>query len=169
MRIWIALLLFDVVGSSSVESRCNSSDFEQIDTVASYCCRAEFDHTEHAHSCLCPDGYRKTHNRADTIARCTQKMDIYDLFRDTGKLAVTATWHSMRYVLPFMIYPIVVFFGKLGLHFGSEMESGGERTAAKPGGYYHNQFEQARVLTWTFKATILIFVSFSVLEEVSVQ
>ena len=169
MRSLLVLVSCGVVWSSAVEPHCNTSDFEQLRSVESHCCRAEFDNTEHTHTCLCPEGYQKTSNRADTVTRCTQKMEIGDLFVAIGKLAVQATWHAMRYVLPFLIYPIVVFFGKLALHFGTEVESGKQHTALKNCDYYRNQFEQARVLTWTFKAIVLIFVSFSILQEVGIE
>ena len=169
MRSLLVLVACTVVSSSAVEPHCNISDFQQLQTVESHCCQAEFDHTENGHTCLCPQGYQRTSNSENTVTRCKQKMDIGDLFRAIGKLAVKATWHSMRYVLPFLIYPVVVFVGKLALHFGTEVESGKQYTTLKNCDYYRNQFEQARVLTWTFKAIILIFVSFSILQEVGIE
>ena len=169
MRSLLVLVAFDLVSSSFVESHCNSSDFGQLQTVESQCCQAKFDNTKDARTCLCPEGYEKTSNRAETVIRCKQKMDIGELFCAIGKLALQATWHAMRYVLPFLIYPLVVFFGKLALHFGTEVESGKQYATVKNCDYYRNQFEQARVLTWTFKAIVLIFVSFSILQEVGIE
>lgn len=96
-------------------------------------------------------------------------MDGAGLLVAIRELTFDATWHSMRYILPFLIYPIVVFFGKLALHFGSEVEGKAANASFKRKEYYENQFEQAAVLTWTFKAIVLIFVSFNVLQQVGIE
>ena len=91
-----------------------------------------------------------------------------DLFVACGDLTITTTWHCLRYLLPFVIYPIIVYFTKLAMHFSAETSSGTKLTK-KDAAYYDNQFQQATLVTWTFKVIILIFVFFSALDTIGIR
>lgn len=171
MRLVVMLSLVVAVSSllDPVHHHCDTSDFEHRESVTSLCCQPKFDNTDDGPRCLCPPRYHHTRNNAGNIIRCEPNMDVAGLFDAIRELTFDATWHSMRYILPFLIYPIVVFFGKLALHFGSEVEGKDTDAISKDQKYYENQFEQATVLTWTFKAIVLIFVSFNVLQEVGIE
>ena len=171
MRLVVMLSLVVAVSSllDPVHHHCDTSDFEHRESVASLCCQQKVDNTDDGPRCLCPPRYHHSRNNAGNIIRCEPNMDGMGLLEAIRKLTFDATWHSMRYILPFLIYPIVVFFGKLALHFGSEVESTAANTSFKSQKYYENQFEQATVLTWTFKAIVLIFVSFNVLQQVGIE
>ena len=73
-----------------------------------------------------------------------------DLFFACGDLTLTTTvtWHCMRYLLPFVIYPIIVYFTKLDMHFGAGT-AGGSKLTAKDKHYYDSQFQQATLVTWS--------------------
>ena len=91
-----------------------------------------------------------------------------DLFIACGELTMKTTWHCIRYLLPFVIYPIIVYFTKLAMHFGAET-SGGVALKPKNSRYYDRQFQQATLVTWTFKVIILIFVFFSALDTIGIK
>ena len=91
-----------------------------------------------------------------------------ELFIACGDLTMTTTWHCMRYLLPFVIYPIIVYFTKLAMHFGAET-AGGVNLITKGKCYYDNQFQQATLVTWTLKVIIMIFVFFSALNTIGIQ
>ena len=95
---------------------------------------------------------------------------VEQLFCATGSTTMAATWHCMRYLLPFAIYPLIIFFGKLALHFGAETESSiGCPTRKKNEQYYDDQFKQSILVAWTFKVIVLIFVAFSALDSVGIK
>lgn len=90
-----------------------------------------------------------------------------DLLESTGRLALKSTWNAMRYLLPFLIYPVIVYFTKLALYAGAERN--GEFSGPKKEGYYHQQFQQATIIAWTLKVIILIFIFFNVLDQVGIK
>ena len=91
-----------------------------------------------------------------------------DLFIACGDLTMTTTWHCMRYLMPFVIYPIIVYFTKLAMHFGAESD-GSMNLQKKDKCYYNRQFQQATLVTWTFKVVILIFVFFNALKTIGIE
>ena len=101
----------------------------------------------------------------------TNATDINEqLFCTIGDTTIKATWHCVRYLLPFSIYPLVIFFGKLALHFGAETDNScGKPTKIKDKEYYNDQFKQSMLVAWTFKVVVLIFVAFSVLDSVGIK
>lgn len=92
------------------------------------------------------------------------------LLVSTGDLTLNSTWHALRYVLPFLIYPIIVYFTKLALYASAESNETPAVTASLSDEcYYRRQFQQSTLITWTLKVIIMIFVFFNVLDLVGVK
>jgi hypothetical protein len=87
-----------------------------------------------------------------------------------GNVALDATWNAMRYILPFVIYPTVIYFAKLAIRFSAERnECGSVCYTKRSNAYYERQFRQATLITWTIKVVILTFVCFDILDRVGTK
>lgn len=87
-----------------------------------------------------------------------------------GTVALDATWNAMRYILPFVIYPTVIFLAKLAIRFSAERnERGTVNCTRRCKTYYERQFRQATLITWTIKVVIVTFVCFDILDRVGIK
>lgn len=104
-----------------------------------------------------------SHNR-------TSSPGVQDLFSGAWHRAWKATTHVMGFIMPFMIYPTIVYW----LKYNTDKMF--EKDRAVPGVSLVDKtetdsqtFHQANLITYTIKSLVIVLVIFSVLNSVGVQ
>ena len=94
---------------------------------------------------------------------------LTDLLEQIIDRVSVATLHIMRYVLPFAVYPLVVFWLKLLLNYRTDVEETAYWENRLPSRNINQQRQQAQLITFAIKVMIMIYIFFDVLSNVGID
>lgn len=95
---------------------------------------------------------------------------VVNLFKDSISRAWNATSHVLRFLLPFAVYPVAVYWIKLMANYRAICEEGNETCWTQMGQRSMKaQRQQSRLITWTIKVLVMIFVFFALLNRLGIE
>ena len=81
------------------------------------------------------------------------------------KLSFVATSKILRYVTPFMIYPVILFWLKVLLYNTENMNADSRCIERR----WDSNCHQSRLIAWVIKVIIMVFVLFDIADSVGIQ
>ena len=100
---------------------------------------------------------------------------VMTLTNDTYNRVTSALLHSLRYVLPFAAYPLIIFWFKLLVNYRAH-EAEGPQSGSNPvlnakttANGHIQQRAQARLITFALKGMIMVFVGFDVMQRLGIE
>lgn len=103
-----------------------------------------------------------SHNR-------TSSQGVEDLFSGAWHRAWEAATHVMGFIMPFMIYPTIVYWLKYNTDQMFEKDRAVPTVDSAEKDKASQTFHQANLITYTIKSLVIVLVIFSVLNNVGVQ
>jgi len=96
---------------------------------------------------------------------------VIDVVEESGRRSGAAFVHILRYIVPFTVYPIMIYFMKTVSDASSQIQhTKSEQTDTTNSAEENNRrVSQTRVISWVVKILIMVFVLISLLTELGIE
>lgn len=99
----------------------------------------------------------------------TDESDVSSLGGDILQRAWNTTNHVVKYLFPFVVYPIAVFWMKVASHYHANNEETDKVKLKLNSLQLKVERKQAQIITWTIKVLVLIFIFFAMLDHLGYE